>query len=108
MCRSDLSPEPGYTFGVESDRHGIWYVTCRVTATGQVIRCGGYYLRPADEQLPKIAGRLFKLRRSEVYVHENASLASVTAPVSVQTPISDQTLDYGVSDAVAADFGGAM
>jgi hypothetical protein len=51
---------PGHVY---ADGDGLWYVETTVTATGQVLRCGPYYQRPADEMLPVIAARLYGLRK---------------------------------------------
>lgn len=60
------TPEPDFTSHMVYDQSdGLWYVTCRVTATGQLIRCG-YYQRPTDEGAARIAARLYGLRRLDV------------------------------------------
>lgn len=56
---------PEYTYHlVHESGDGLWYVICRIAATGQTIRCG-YYQRPADDRVPVIAERLFQLRRRD-------------------------------------------
>lgn len=49
---------------IHNANDGLWYVTCRIVATGQSIRCG-YYQRPADHQVPVIAERLYGLRKRD-------------------------------------------
>ena len=64
-----LNRFPPYTPGhVYADGDGLWYVEITVTKTGQVLTSGAYYQRPADDMLPTIAARLFRLRRREEMV----------------------------------------